>query len=210
MTLLRTLFLVVALLLCGEVVAQTPDLAARVDAETLAVVQPILAAAARDSLPVRALESKVLEGIAKDVPGSQIGRVVAELADELRRARVGLRRQLPTTPLTDGEIVAAAAAGRNGVTADLVAELWDARPSGTSVEVPVTVLAELVRRGVSAEEATLLMTHVVRTSVPLHLALQIPGKLDVGLATGAAPDVALIDALRVLNIPRPPGGRPNR
>lgn len=188
---------------------QDPDFASRLDAPTLAAVRPILDAAARDSLPIQALQSKVLEGLAKNVPSEQIGQVVAGLADEFRSARSALRAGLPSNTLSEGEVVAAAMAARQGIAFEVVQALWESKPNGGSLEVPVTVLSELVRRGIPVDEAATLITHVVRTSVPLHLAAQIPGKFDGALGSGAPPAAALVEALRALNIPNPPGRRPN-
>ncbi len=188
---------------------QDPDFASRLDAVTLAAVQPILDAATRDSLPVQALQSKALEGVAKNVPSGRIGQVVADLAAEFRSARSALRTGLPSQALSDGEVVAAAMAARQGIAFDVLHALWESRPNGSSLEVPVTVLSELVRRGIPIEEAASLMTHVVRTSVPLPLAAQIPGKFDGALGSGAPPAAALVEALRALNIPNRPGRRPN-
>lgn len=210
MTRARALPLVALFVLSNAARAQAPDLTARVDAATLEALQPIFEAARRDSLPVRALESKVLEGVAKGVDGARIRGVVAELAQELRRARAGLRASLPATALSDAEVVATATAARHGVGPDVVAALWEARPGRGSVEVPVTVLGELVRRGVPVDDAVPLMAHVVRSSVPLDVAMQIPGKLDVGLAAGSTPASALVGALRALGIPDPPGRRRDR
>lgn len=192
----------------GPVDGQDPELLSRLDAPTAAVVAPILEAARGDSLPMDALQSKVLEGVAKRVPPEQIGRVVAELAGELRGARAALREQMPSVTFTDGEIVAAARAVRQGVTIEALDDLWAARPGDGSLEVPVTVLSELVRRGIPVDEAAALMSYVVRTEVPLNLAAQIPGKVDVALGSAANPVAALTEALRVLNIPNPPGRRP--
>jgi hypothetical protein len=189
--------------------AQDADLPSRVDPATLAIVQPILDAAARDSLPVEALESKILEGVAKNVAPDRIGRVVSELATELRSTRSALRATLPDQPLLGREVVAAATAFRQGVGIDRVRTLWSSRPNGGSLEVPLTVLAELVRRGVPVPDAVNLMTHVVSTSVPLPLTAQIPGKFDGAIGAGASPAAALVEALRALNIPNPPGRRPN-
>lgn len=189
---------------------QDPDFASSLDAVTLAAVQPTLDAATRDSLPMGALQSKVLEGLAKNVRPGQIGQVLASLADEFRSARSALRRGLPPLALGDGEVVAAAMAARQGVGFDVVRALLESRPNGGSLEVPVTVLSELVRRGIPVEDAATLMTHVVRTAVPLGLAAQIPGKFDGALGAGRAPAAALVEALRALNIPNPPGRRPNR
>lgn len=203
----RLAVLTIGLGIAGPVAAQDPQFLSRLDDETAGIVAPILEAASRDSLPVRALESKVLEGVVKNVPPGRIGQAVAELATELRGARAGLRERLPSATFTDGEVVAAARAVRQGVSVDWLDDLWDARPDDRPLDVPVTVLSELVRRGIPVEEAADLMSHVVRTSVPLHLAAQIPGKVDVALGTAGSPVDALTQALRVLDIP-PPGRRP--
>lgn len=203
-------FLLASMCVCipRATAGQDRDFASSVDAVTLAVVQPILDAATRDSLPVQALRSKVLEGLAKNVRPAQIGQVVAALADEFRSARSALRTGLPPLALGDGEVVAAAMAARQEIGFDVVRALLESRPNGGSLEVPVTVLSELVRRGVPVEEAATLMTHVVRTAVPLGLAAQIPGKFDGALGAGRPPAAALVEALRALNIPDPPGRDP--
>jgi hypothetical protein len=188
---------------------QAADFRTRVDTATLGVVQPVLEAAARDSLPVAALQSKVLEGVAKSRPPEQIGRVVTDLAGEFRAARAVLREGLPDRPIVDGEVVAVALAVRQGVAPEVVRALWASRPNGGSMEIPVTVLSELVRRGVPVEDASSVMAHVVRTSVPLNLAAQLPGRVDGGLGAGTSPSAALGEAMRALNIPAPPGRRPN-
>jgi hypothetical protein len=187
--------------------AQQVDLAARVDEATMTAVAPVLEVASRDSLPLHTLESKVLEGAAKGVAPDRIGEVVAQLAQDLMDARSQLREALPGQALTDGEIVAVATAARQGVGVEVSRALWQAREDGASLEVPVTVLGELVRRGVPVDEAAFLMTHVVRTSVPLPVAAQIPGKFDSAAGGGAPPGAALGEALRALNIPDPPGRR---
>lgn len=196
----------------GATYAQGFD--ARIDAGTRAAVEPTLAAAARDSLPLAALQSKVLEGVAKAVAPAQIGRVVADLAMELRAARSTIREVAPERPITDGEVVAVALAVRQGVGADAVRALWAARADGGSMEIPVTVLSELVRRGVPVEDAAEVVGHVIRTGVPLNVAAQLPGRLDRVLGGGVSPGAALGEAMRGLNIPQPPGrpegvGRPD-
>jgi hypothetical protein len=188
--------------------AQSPDFTSRVDAQTLAVIQPLLEEAARDSLPVDALRAKVLEGVAKGVSASVIGQAVSDLAGEFRVARAGLKGRLPSAVLADGEVVAAAMASRHGLSLDDLQAVWESRPDGGSLEVPVTVLGELVRRGVPVREATELMSYVVQERVSLHLAAQIPGRFDGAMGTGLPAVAALTEALRVLNIPNPSGRRP--
>lgn len=201
--------LTLLLLPCALRAQAPPALSERVDARTRAAVQPILEAAARDSLPMATLESKILEGVAKGRPTQQIARVVGALADELRAVRSELRRSLPAAPISDGEVVAAALATRQGVALDVVRALWRAKPDGESLEIPLTVLGDLVRRGVPVQDASDAMAYVVRASVPLRVAAQIPGRVDGALGSGAAPSAALASALKTLNIPTPPGRRPN-
>ena len=210
---LGALIAVMLLTLAGTVPAgvagQAGDFDERVDAATRAAVQPTLDTAARDSLPLGTLRSKVLEGVAKGVSPERIGAVVSELALELRESRAALRRELPGRPIADGEVVAVAIATRQGVSPDVVRALWASRPEGGSLEIPVTVLGELVRRGVPVEYASAVMAHVVRAAVPLQLAAQLPGKVDGALGVGVQPSAALGEALRALQIPAPPGRRPN-
>lgn len=203
------LLVVVAGALPPGVAGQTGDFERRLDAATRAAVQPTLDTAARDSLPLGTLQSKVLEGLAKNVPPARIGAAVRDLAAELRDARAALRRELPDRPIADAEVVAVALATRQGVAPEVVRALWASRPDGASLEIPVTVLAELVRRGVPVEDASAVMAHVVRSAVPLQLAAQLPGKVDGALGAGVQPSAALGEALRALEIPAPPGRRPN-
>jgi hypothetical protein len=168
-------------------------------------VQPVLDGAARDSLPLAALESKVLEGVAKRRPAEEIGRVVRELAQDFRAARGALRDGLPGRPIADGEVVAAALATRQGVSVEVLRAVLTSRPDAGSMEIPVTVLAELVRRGVPVGEASDAIAHVVRTGVPMQIAAQIPGRVDGAIGSGAPPGQALAAALRTLNIPAPAG-----
>ncbi|KPJ82932.1 MAG: hypothetical protein AMS19_06195 [Gemmatimonas sp. SG8_23] len=199
------------MLLPASALAQAPALEARVDAATLDVVQPVLRQAVVDSLPLDALRAKVFEGVAKGAPPDRIGRVVAELANEFRAVRAGLRTQMPAMRFADGEVVAATMARRQGVPFEDLAQVWQARPSGASLEVPVTVLGELVRRGVPIPDAAGVMNHVVRQQIPLDVAIQIPGRFDGARGAGSPPGQALAEALRALNIPDPPGrGRGRR
>jgi hypothetical protein len=197
--------LAAALLVVTPVAGQVVGLSSRVDANTLREVQPVLDAAGRDSLPLAALESKVLEGVAKNVQPQQIGAVVRAFAEELRDARLALRDALPNRPIADGEIVAAAMARRQGIGAETLRALSSSGPERGSLEIPMTVLGELVRRGVPADEATSAMSQVLRAGVAMQVAAQIPGRVDGGMSAGAPPGRALAEALRNLNIPTPPG-----
>lgn len=185
--------------------AQASGFEARVPAEVLAAVAPTLESAAADGLPLGALHDKVLEGLAKGVPPDRIGQVVRDLAREFGTVRATMAQQLPGVALDDGEVVAATMAARQGVSPEVLATVWQSRAGSASLEVPITVLGELVRRGIEVPDAVNVMSHVVRTRVPMSVAAQIPGKLDGARGSGAPPGAALGQALRMLNIPDPPG-----
>lgn len=181
--------------------------AGQVDPAVWAAVEPILQSAARDSLPVDALRAKVMEGAAKRAPADRIRDVVEEMADQFRAVRAAVRGRSPDVPLEPGEIVAGAMAIRQGIPLPSLLRIWEARPAegAESLEVPLVVLTEIVRRGVDVGEAEALVSHVVSSRVPMHAAAQIPGRMDGLRRPDVPPGRALDGALRSLNIPRPPG-----
>lgn len=214
MTVRRAFGLVLTVLLtasapapAGQLAAQAVELEGRVDETILARVRPVFEAAARDSLPVNVLRAKVLEGATKNRPPELIVQVVTDLAEDLRVTRRALRERLPDAAISGRELAAASVAREQGVPMESLADLWGSRSAGTSLEIPVTVLGELVRRGVPADEASAVMRHVIDTGVPLDRAAQIPARLDGTGRTGVAPPEALERALRDLDIPAPPNGR---
>ena len=121
-------------------------------------------------------------------------------------------RHLNAGPRALGQfiVVASARAVREGVSVELVAGVFDQRGPEQALDVPITVLGELVRRGVPADEAALVIGHVVQTGIPVDVAARIPGTLDGVLGSGGAPGAALAEALRTLDIPAPRGRGPGR
>lgn len=185
--------------------AQAQDvLRTRLDQATYEALGPVFDAARRDSVPLRALESKALEGVAKRRPSAQILVAVRRLASELRDARVVLRRAAPALQLSEGEIVAAADAIRQGVPPDDVATLRRDAPPAAVLEIPLAVFGALVARGVPAPEARDVIAHLLATEVPQARMVEIPERVDVAIRVGAPPVVALGSALQGLGIPRPP------
>lgn len=206
--------LLLTLLSATSLAAQESAFESRLDATTVAALRPILAAAARDSIPVRALEAKALEGVAKRRPSAQIVTAVERLAAELRAARAALMSAAPGAVIPDGEIVAAAETMRRGVNGEEVATLKRAVPPETSLEIPFALLGELVQRGIPVDEARSVLEHLIRTRVPQDRMIEIPLRVDVALRVGALPVTALGSALQGLGIPAPPvppvGPRPGR
>jgi len=186
----------------------------RLDPAAYAAVRPIIDSARHDSLPVHALEAKALEGAAKRRPTDQIVTTMQRFADELREARTLLREALPTEPLADGEVVAAAEARRQGAPAEDIVAVRRSAPAGTPLEVPIALLGELVRRQIPPPDARQLIEHLVVTAVPQERMIEILQRVDVALRVGAPPVRALGTALQSLGIPAPPAtpgrGRPPR
>lgn len=215
---LRSLFFALGSgpLVVATLVAQSPsELARRLDPATYAAVRTIVDSARGDSLPAKALQDKALEGAAKHVPGPRIVAAVRQLASELREARTLLRAAAPGASLRGGEIVAAADARRRGVPAgDVTALRHDLKPD-VSLIVPLTVLGDLVQRGIPAGQARGVIEQLAGAGVTPQQMADIPGRMDVGLKVGAPPLDALRGALpipvRAVGPPhagvRPPKGR---
>ena len=127
--------------------AQDDRLATRLDARTLAGLQPVMDSARGARLPTEPLVQKALEGAAKGAEGGRIVAAVRALAQRLGRARAALGQTS-----TEAELVSGAAALQAGVAADRLAELRSARPGGSLV-LPLVVIADLVARGVPADTA---------------------------------------------------------
>lgn len=187
---------------------QRPPLESRLDAQTLAALRPMLEAARREGLPVRALEDKALEGAAKRVPPPRILAAVEQLAIELREVRTVLREAAPNAALADGEIVAAAVARREGAPAAELAALRRSAPPNASLEIPFALLGELVVRGIPADEARRVIEHMLAAGVSQEQFVLIPDRVDAALRVGAPPGAALGSALAGLGIPPPPAPGP--
>jgi hypothetical protein len=195
-------------LLGGPAGAQEAELRSRVPPDVYDAVSPLLEEARRDSIPLEALESKILEGVAKQVPTPRIRAVALEMAGELRAARGMLRAALPDAPLAGGEVRAAATAMRQGVPGQELVRLWAERPDAASLEIPLTVVGELARRGVEPGVAVDIMGHLVASGSPMDAAARIPAQLDLIRAQGGPPGQGVREALQSLNLPAPPRGPP--
>lgn len=175
----------------------------RLDAATYAALRSVLEEATRDSLPVRALEAKALEGVAKNRPGPQILGAVTRLANDYRQVRATLATAAQAAP-EEREVVAAAEARNQGAPLEHIGALKRGAPPGTSLEIPYALLGALVGRGVPADYSLSVIQHLVSSGVPQDRMVQIPQRIDVGLGLGAPPTAALGSALQTLGIPTVP------
>lgn len=183
----------------------TATLRQRLEPSTYTAILPVLEAARRDALPLRALEAKALEGAAKRRPGPQIVAAVAQLASDLKSARELLSGGSAPPGPPDGDVIAAAEALRRGVSPEEIAALKRAAPPDTRLDVPLVVLGALVERGVPAEEARRVLEHLLAAGVPAGRLVDIPARVDIALRVGAPPVPALHSALQGMGIPVPPG-----
>ena len=210
MTVTRALPLLLVLVSSRGLAQGRPQLEGRVDQTTLAALRPVLSAAAAESLPVRPLEDKALEGVAKKVPSTRIVDAVRQMVTSLREARGLLRNGAPALRPSEGEIVAAADARRRGVPPEEITTLRREAPSSPLV-VPLTILSDLVERGVPADQARSVIAEMANRGTPMNQIAQIPGRVDVALRVGATPAEALRGALPAAARGRPenpPAGPP--
>ena len=193
----------VLLVICSN---QGPGrLEARLDPQTIAGLQPVLAEALIDSLPARPLEDKALEGAAKRVPSARIVDAVRQLATSMHEGRMLLRSGAPTVTPSEAEIVAAADARRRGVPPGEISALRRDAP-GSALVVPLTVLSDLVQRGVPADQARSVIADLVRHGTSLEQIAQLPGRVDVAIRVGATPAAALRGAIPAAATKGPPPG----
>ena len=137
--------------------AQRDDrLSGRLDAATAASVQETVDAAAKAGLPTDPLILKAMEGASKGARGPQIVAAVTRLRGQLHEALAALGRQSSAA-----EIVAGSAALQAGVRPTTLRELRAARPTG-SLATALSVLTDLVARGVPGESASRAVIELVR------------------------------------------------
>jgi hypothetical protein len=169
-------------------------LASRLDAVTLQALAPTLEAARRDSLPVRALEAKALEGSAKQVAGPRIVSAVEHMADDLREARLLVKA--PGEAPSDEMVIAASDARRRGVPANEVATLAHTLAPDGPLLMAMAVLGDLVQRGVPAGRALAAVTTLLEGGATVDALSDLPARMDVALRVGASPLDALGSATR--------------
>lgn len=143
--------------LAGPALAQDARLSARLDAATLRAVTTYIDSSRADGLPAEPLVQKALEGSSKGATGDRIVAAVRNLGATMRVARNALGSES-----SERELVAGSAALRAGATADALRNLRQVRSSG-SLDVPLSVLADLVGLGVEVETAYRSVLELART-----------------------------------------------
>jgi hypothetical protein len=123
----------------------------RLSPVTRALIERLADSLSREGLPSYALRDKAAEGVLKGADDARILLAVTSLAARLRESRA-----LLGSTARDDELIASSSALYAGVPSNGIAKLIAAqqrRSAGTSLSVPLTVLAELASARVPADVA---------------------------------------------------------
>lgn len=145
------------LLLPARAMAQSERLAGRLDDATRTAVVGLIQQARADGLPVDPLVNKALEGASKGADGARIVAAVRGLAE-----RMGQARRAIGAASSEGELVAGAAALRAGVSPEFLARLRREAGGPPRMVAPLSLMADLVTRGVPADTAARAVVALAR------------------------------------------------
>jgi hypothetical protein len=196
MTIAR-LLLLGPLLIVAPLAAQDARLDGRLAPETVREVRILLDSARAASLPTEPLVQKALEGHSKNAPPTRIVGAVRLLLGALRSARVALGDEA-----SGQELIAGANALRAGAPPASVSALR--RQRGREVTIPLSVLTDLVARGVTPAAASRAVASLVGGGLPDRDFLLLRTQVEQDIRTGVAPGSALDRRLSGLPASAPP------
>jgi hypothetical protein len=201
---LAAALLVVALPLRAQ---QTSDrLPDRLEPATRTTILRLADSLRSAGLPDAPLYSKAAEGVLKGADDARILGAVRSLARELGEAREALGSEA-----SEAEIVAGASALHAGVPATDLRRMRDRRPRGSSksLAVPLTVLADMITRGVPPNDAAASVNALLARRVDdaefQALRVGIEHDISAGRAPGAAAQAWTQRVLRGAPPTSPPG-----
>ncbi len=189
--------LLLPLVIAAPLAAQDPRLDARLAPETAREVRILLDSARSAALPTEPLVQKALEGQSKNAPPPRIVGAVRLLLGALRDARLALGEGASAP-----ELIAGANALRAGVPPATVSALR--RQRGREVTVPLSVLTDLVARGVTAAAASRAVSSMVGDGLADRDILLLRTQVEQDIRTGVAPGSALDHRLSGLPAAGPP------
>ena len=199
---MRATWLLAALALAGwsgSAAAQDRRLTERLDPTTARQVAAVVDSAGRARLPTEPLVQKALEGAAKRVPSPRIVAAVSALYQALGRARQALGG-----PAEEQEIVTGALWLRSGGGPGDLTRLKQ-RAGRRSVAVAITVLTDLVQRGVAPNEAVSGLDRLLGNGLADGELLQVRDRVARAVLDGSPAGGALEGEVARL---APPGGPP--
>ncbi|HEV8196955.1 MAG TPA: hypothetical protein VGP87_09975 [Gemmatimonadales bacterium] len=177
--------------------AQDARLDARLAPETAREIRLLLDSARAASLPTEPLIQKALEGQSKNAPPPRIIGAVRLLLGALRDARLAL-----SEAASEPELVAGANALRAGAAPATVSALR--RQRGRDLTVPLSVLTDLVARGVTPVAASKAVSAMVDDGLADRDFLLLRTQVEQDIRTGVAPGSALDRRLSGLPAAAPP------
>ena len=159
-------------------VSRDGRITSRLDASTAGAVQTVVDAAVAAGLPAEPLILKALEGASKGARGPQIVAAVGRLRGQLGDSRAALGGSA-----TEDEMVAGSAALQAGITPETIRGLRAARPTG-SLATALSVLTDLVSRGVPADTAARVVMDLVRSGATDVQLVAYQRGVERGLSSG--------------------------
>ena len=170
-----------ALLVVGSVGhAQDPRLARKLDPQTLVAVEALIDSARAVGLPTEPLADRAFQGALKGASGALIVEQVRKRATQLATAKAAL------FPATDREMLAGADALGWGVPQATLTQLRQVR-AGSDLTVPVSVLADLVGRGVQLDTASADVIALESTNVRDADMIKFRQTVERDIALGSLP-----------------------
>jgi hypothetical protein len=164
---------------------------ARLDPAVRNGLTPILDSARLEQLPTEPLIDKALEGTAKGAPTDRIVLVVRALRVRLLEARAALG-----AGAAQGELMAGATALAAGIPSASIRDLRQRRP-GSTIILPLTLLSDLISRGVSVETAQRSLRQVLESDPRDDDRLRsFVERVRSDIAQGMVPDRSALDRAR--------------
>lgn len=196
--------LLVLAFLCGSgggLLAQDARVEARLGPETAAAVAAIVDSARAEGLPGEPLIQRALEGSAKGADGERILEAVRALVMRLRAARTALG-----SGSSHAELLAGAAALYVGATPTTLAGLRSTR-GDAPVTIPLVVLADLAKRGVSSDAISEIVLELTEAGVTDASLEELRRLVEQDIRAGATPGVAAATRAEGILSARPPRSR---
>jgi hypothetical protein len=175
----------VALFAAGSAArAQDPRLARKLDPQILGEVEALIDSARAAGIPTEPLVDRALEMNLKKRTGAQIIAQVRKRAGQLSASKTAL------FPATDPEILAGADALGWGVPEATLTQLRRVR-TGSDLTVPISVLADLVGRGVQLDTASAVVIALVSTNMRDTDLIKFRQTVERDIALGSLPAAAV-------------------
>ena len=176
----------------------------RVSAEAYDRLASAVERARASGLPTDPLVSKALEGVAKRVPEDRILAVVERLEASLARAREALEAAGVSSPAPSA-IVGVATAFERGVPGDAVGATV-AAGGGPDPTVALNTVADLIQRGVPAEDALAMVVELLKRGGHARDLVELPAAIDRLRSRGLGVPDAARELLRAIRAGQTPAG----